>query len=332
MTTKNVLHTGASKCYDEQGRETNCRATGQDAAVQAGIPWPDHRFEAIGDELVRDRLTGLFWTRNSGLTEFPLDWQDSLAFIRSMNTERRLGRDDWRLPNRREMRSLVDHSTSRPALPQPNPFLDINLGWYWTSTTAARNSNYAWYVHFEGGRMFYGRKTEFYWLWPVAGKSNVVPRTGETSCGKEAGLLTGRDGGIRSGVTWPEPRFITWTDKVFDRLTNLTWYLGMDSQNPHSWSEALAEVRSLAEKTGESWRMPNINELESLVDASRHDPALPADYPLQSQLDGYWSSTTSGYAPDWAYVLYLDRGAVGVGFKRNNNFYLWPVTTEKIQQ
>jgi hypothetical protein len=326
---KHVLNTGASKCFDQHGREINCLASGQDAAVQSGIPWPDPRFEAVDDLIIEDHLTGLLWTKNSGLNDFPLDWQDSQAFIRSMNTELRFGRDDWRLPNRREMRSLIDHSTCLPALPNINPFTDINLGWYWTSTSSARNSNYAWYVHLEGGRMFYGRKTEFYWFWPVAGTSNVLPRTGEIACLDEAPLLTGRDGCLRMGVIWPEPRFIIRTDNVLDRLTGLTWYLNIGSQNPLSWTEALAAVRALAKKTGVSWRLPTINELESLVDASQHDPALPADHPFLSLQNGYWSSTTSGYAPDWAFVLYLQRGAVGVGFKRNRDFHLWPVMTEQ---
>jgi hypothetical protein len=76
---------------------------------------------------------------------------------------------------------------------------------------------------------------------------------------------------------------------------------------------------------GCKWRLPNINELESLVDASAHTPALPLDHPFTGLNDGYWSSTTSFFEPDWAYVLYLNKGAVGVGFKPGAEFYVWPV-------
>jgi hypothetical protein len=38
--------------------------------------------------------------------------------------------------------------------------------------------------------------------------------------------------------------------------------------------------------------------------------------------DGYWSSTTSTYEPDWAWALYLDKGAIGVGQKRGKHFHV----------
>jgi hypothetical protein len=71
--------------------------------------------------------------------------------------------------------------------------------------------------------------------------------------------------------------------------------------------------------------MPSINELESLVDASTHTPALPLDQPFFDIAEAYWSSTTSVFETDWAYVLYLKKGAVGVGYKKNSDFALWPV-------
>ena len=80
-----------------------------------------------------------------------------------------------------------------------------------------------------------------------------------------------------------------------------------------------------AAKKQQPWRMPTINELESLVDASECDPALPLEHPFLIRQQGYWSSTTSGFEKDWAYVLYMDKGAVGVGFKKTREFHLWPV-------
>lgn len=43
-------------------------------------------------------------------------WQESLDFIAGMNAEQYQGHGDWRLPNRRELRSLISHQTRRPAL------------------------------------------------------------------------------------------------------------------------------------------------------------------------------------------------------------------------
>jgi len=41
--------------------------------------------------------------------------------------------------------------------------------------------------------------------------------------------------------------------------------------------------------------------------------------------DTYWSSTTNFFATDWAWALYLEKGAVGVGYKKETNFFVWPV-------
>jgi hypothetical protein len=94
-----------------------------------------------------------------------------------------------------------------------------------------------------------------------------------------------------------------------------------------SWSEALASVRelNLRLRPFRAWRLPGITELESLLDARRCDPSLPARHPFIEPGEGYWSSTTSSYETDWAMVLHLGRGAIGVGVKREPRYLLWPV-------
>ncbi len=92
-----------------------------------------------------------------------------------------------------------------------------------------------------------------------------------------------------------------------------------------TWGEALAAAAALARQSGQPWRLPTINELESLVDASYHAPALPRHHPFRNVQEAYWSGSTSFFEPDWAYVLYMHKGAVGVGYKKNQDFAVWPV-------
>ncbi len=95
------------------------------------------------------------------------------------------------------------------------------------------------------------------------------------------------------------------------------------------WSNALRAVQQLNEKQPYAgWRLPNINELESLVDCRMYAPALPVDAVFTNLHDSYWSSTTSVYEPDWAWALYLDKGAVGVGQKSGAYFHVWAVRSE----
>jgi hypothetical protein len=56
-----------------------------------------------------------------------------------------------------------------------------------------------------------------------------------------------------------------------------------------------------------------------------HSPALPEGHPFTHVREGYWSSTTSMFESDWAWALYLTKGAVGVGQKRGAHFSVWAV-------
>lgn len=330
---RGFLQTGQVCCYDTDGREIDCAGTGQDGELQIGAAWPAPRFTAE-KELVTDQLTSLIWPRNANLTEFPLSWQEALDYVREMNERDDFGFSDWRLPNRRELRSLISYQTRRPALPADHPFANVILNWYWTSTTAAIHPAYAWYVHMDGARMFYGKKDQYCLVWPVRGRSSLLPDTGQKGCfdaggGKVECPDAVQDGARSTGLEWPEERFAPNGIGVLDRLTGLEWHaVATLANDPVSWPEAFALVRKLNEETDQAarpWRVPTINELESLVDCAFHSPALPGSHPFTRVQDVYWSSTTSYYEPDWSWALYLVKGALGVGVKKNRTFYVWPV-------
>jgi len=326
---RNIIRTGLEKCYDLRGREMPCPGSGQDASIKIGQAWPDPRFNLVDRDLAKDELTGLIWTRKANFFDFPLTWDEALEEIRAMNRQTFSGQDDWRLPNRREMRSIISHGHIKPALPPGHPFIDVFIGWYWTSTTSAMAPAYAWYVHLEGARMFYGGKNQRYLAWPVCGKSRHIALTGQQDCFDNSGQEiscrgTGQDPELNKGQLWPEPRFSMKGNEVLDNLTGLVWHdPGRMETKAVNWEQALEIVQDL--EGPKNWRLPNINELESLVDASAQSPALPVDHPFSGLRDGYWSSTTSFFEPDWAYVLYLNKGAVGVGFKPGPEFFVWPV-------
>ncbi len=329
-----ILHTGQTRCYDGSGREIACQGSGQDGEFLRGAPWPAVRFTGQGD-VVRDHLTGLTWTVTANLGGFPCTWPEAFAHIEALNREHYGGYEDWRLPNRNELRSLMSYQAKKPALPQGHPFVDVFLGWYWTSTTAVIAPAYAWAVHLEGARMFYGGKEQAYLFWPVRGRGNgLLPQTGQRRCYDARGRViegagSGHDGDLRLGVPWPEPRFTIAGEVVCDGLTSLFWARHADlGSGPVSWLRALELVaawNARRDDQGILWRLPTINELASLVDCDAHTPALPWNHPFTGLQPGYWSATTSNFETDWAWVLYLDKGACGVGFKPGASFFVWPV-------
>jgi len=329
--------TGQRYCYSEAGEKVDCRDSGQDADIRAGVAWPRDRFVSHGNDQIVDRLTGLTWSADANPCEYPVMWVEALEAILHLNKDSYLGANDWRMPNRRELRSLVSYQSARPALPAGHPFHNVFPGWYWSSTSYAGNPAHAWYVHMDGARMFYGGKDQSFLLWPVRGQGNgLLARTGQQHCFSPAGGVMNcagqQDGARQDGRAWPQPRFMTQQQGVVDRLTGLVWRSHADlTEQAVSWEEALQAVAELnRHEDAVHWYLPNINELESLTDCSRADPALPGDSPFVSVQSAYWSSTTSAYETDWAWVLYLDKGAVGVGQKRGRYFHVWAVSQLRV--
>ncbi|RUM41609.1 MAG: DUF1566 domain-containing protein [Desulfobulbus sp.] len=334
--SQHILNTGQKYCFDAAGRRVPCEGSGQDAEFQTGLPWPHLRF--IDEKnTVYDTLTGLTWSQDANPGEFPCTWPEALEAIRNLNSDLYCGYRDWRLPNRRELRSLMDYQARKPALPDGHPFSNIFIHWYWSSTTAALHPGYAWYVHLEGARMFYGKKSQEALFWPVRGSGNgLLAATGQDRCCDRDGKSipcqgSGQDGEFRTGTAWPSPRFsVISENQVLDHLTGLIWiqHTGLNFGQV-SWQQALDTVKNLNKSLPGNWRLPTINELESLVAANAHSPALPENHPFTNLQEGYWSSTTSYFETDWAWVLYMEKGACGVGYKPDATFFVWPVTDFK---
>jgi hypothetical protein len=294
------LETDQDTCYDTLGKQVDCQGSGHDAGnKRSGETALANRFKVMGDS-VQDTLWGLVWKKHAGLSEFPLSWPEALRFVEELNNSPNPLGNAWRLPNRRELFSLVSHQQVNPSLPKSHPFSDVFNGYYWTGTTCARLPDQAWYVHMGGGRVYRGMKHGSYMVWPVSGQ--ILPAE------------VGQD------------RFSTIHDIYSDRHTNRHWYAGgclLDG--PCSWQEALHVIRRInyESKNGyNDWRLPNIRELESLVDDSRHSPAFTPGFSIAiKQIIGFWSSTTSMYEPRYAWVLYSTDGAIGVGFKAQAEFH-----------
>ena len=121
--------------------------------------------------------------------------------------------------------------------------------------------------------------------------------------GQSASYASGDDAAAQGGVAWPAVRFTDNADgTVTDNLTGMVWLKSAGSLAPTTWAAALAAANQLASgacglsdgSAAGKWRMPNVNELESLVDVSRSSPAISAGHPFTniSLTAAYWSSTT----------------------------------------
>lgn len=141
-------------CMDESGNYRECSGTGEDYEYEAGVEWPYPRFEAAPGGY-RDRLTGLIWQANTH--NGPMKWEDALKFCNDLivaDLETFSIYDDWRLPNIRELQSLINYGRSDPALPMPHPFvMYAGASFWWSSTTNDWTKDEAWYVRFGDGKV-----------------------------------------------------------------------------------------------------------------------------------------------------------------------------------
>ncbi len=292
------------------------------------------RFIVAGDQ-VHDTRSGMIWMKDAGISEFPLSWAEAFEFIEQMNRNEQFGHTDWKLPNRRELMSLISYDSINPALPEGHPFKNVFNGYYWTSTTCRRLPDQAWYIHLGGARVFKGMKHGSYMVWPVrsAGPARIF-QTGQTSCYDAAGQKmacdhSGQDGQFQTGICWPSPRFTGDGYTAVDRLTGLAWSKDADlTRKPVDWQTAVRKIEAMnrdARYGHADWRLPHIRELESLVDLNADSPALPAGAPFANVRQFYWSATTSRYDRTYAWALYTIDGIIGVGYKTNPEFFVWPV-------
>jgi hypothetical protein len=161
-----VYQTDQIRCYDGRRREIDCAGTGQDGDIRAGHPWPKPRFEEK-NAVVKDILSGLMWTKNATPAEFPQTWGEAFEYVNRMNASCSHGYDDWRLPNIRELESLVVLDQHSPALPESHPFQNVGQG-YWSSTTSVYDTSFAWVLYSDDGNVGVGfKKKADFGVWPV---------------------------------------------------------------------------------------------------------------------------------------------------------------------
>jgi len=137
--------TGQTKCYDYQQNEVPCDSTdfpGQDGFYQASCP-SEGRFVDHGDGTVTDTCTGLMWQKDTALGMY--NWQIALLDCEGLTLA---GHTDWRLPNLRELLSIVDYGRVDPAI---DPVFAALTDWYWSSSTYVNVPGLAWCVYFSDG-------------------------------------------------------------------------------------------------------------------------------------------------------------------------------------
>jgi arylsulfatase A-like enzyme len=311
-----VADTNQQTCYDEIGAEISCPARseafyGQDAQYMNNPPV----FVDNGYGTVSDRITGLIWQQSPDSNQDSrIDADDKLSFTQAQTYCDNLilaGSSDWRLPEIKQLYSLIDFSGVDPSAYEGTdtsglvPFIDTDYFDFGYGDTGS------------GERIIDAQYASNTLYVSTTGNAGVETLFGVNFAdGRIKGYPLSRQGQdstfyvmcTRGNEDYGRNEFVANDDgTVTDRATDLMWALD-DSMTGLNWDEALAWIEQLnkANHLGYSdWKLPNAKELHSLLDYGRSpdtsdsaalDPefnatgivneAGEADYPA------YWTSTT----------------------------------------
>ena len=164
--------TGQTTCHDSAGSTIGCGGTGQDGDILAGAALS---YTDIGDGTITDNNTGLMWEKKSDDDtihdkDTNYTWANAFAVhIAGLNAISFGGHSDWRLPNVKELQSIVNYETFNPSVS-----VEFNTGCtagstvlsgsctaasgYWTSLSYVNFPASAWNVYFNDGDVYAGNK------------------------------------------------------------------------------------------------------------------------------------------------------------------------------
>ncbi|MEN6583941.1 MAG: DUF1566 domain-containing protein [Armatimonadota bacterium] len=250
-----------------------------------GIELPDSAGWGDGLRMVIDHNTGLVWEVKSPEAghvndmERACSWSDAReAYPKSLNDANYGGFNDWRLPNKNELRTIMDYSRTTPAM-DTRYFANCPVGFYWSADTYQMQPYFGWAIYNGfGSGIAISKASERYVL---AVRGGYDQRFGEID----------------------DSRFVDNADgTVTDTVSGLMWQQG---ENPRAnLAEALKACEDMSLAGYTDWRLPNIKELNTILNLDYtggwwyYKRFFPADG-LQPPLLHYFSSTTFEQTYAW---------------------------------
>ncbi len=293
-----LTDTGQNKLYDLDGKviEENEGLIGQDANYQ-GI---EQSFNDNGDGTVTDNVTGLMWQ------QVPIDetfnFEEANEYASSLELA---GYDDWRVPTVKELFNLSNFATGWPYIDENYFELAASTGGGGGSVSKAGQfwtSNY-----YEVGTTHGGADSAF-GVNHATGHIKAYPADTPNQMGKYVRVVRGED--------TTNNNFIDNDDgTITDVATNLMW-MQDDNGSGVEWSDALDYCETLEHENYSDWRLPDVKQLQSIVDYSGVYPAIDENYFDFTELAEnenyyYWTSTSAYFSEsesDYVYAWYVAFG------------------------
>ena len=240
-------------------------------------------------DVVADRVTGLMWQRN--LEDKLVTLPEARAQCEQVSLA---GHDDWRLPSRVDLVSIIDLSRTEPAI-NVTAFPATPSNWFWSSSSVGEDPQAGWYVY-------------FYFGYP---KTDLASNQFSVRCvrGPATALAPGAHYDIQA-------------ETVRDLGTGLVWQRAIPDET-FVFDAARAHCADLTLDGKKGWRVPSLVELLTLIDESATEPPLidRAAFP-NTPSEPFWSSSYFGGVPGMSWQVYFDHG---------NGLYGLPIASFRVR-
>ena len=231
------------------------------------------------NEVVVDSLTGLMWQR---MYASGREWSAAVTYCEDLDYG---GHDDWRLPSELELLSIVDNGTINPSTDtlafRGTP--SGSFGRFWTSIQQPATEGGARYVGFTYGQCSYWGQSRGCYVRCVRGGHQGSPE------GTFDPFLT---------VGTVEPT-------VIHKTTGLEWQKTFETGM--TWQQSMAYCENLDYAGHTDWRLPNVKELQSLINVETISPC--SDFPEMPSVF-FWSSSTNVYDTVQGWAVAFSSAAV----------------------
>ena len=256
------------------------------------LPHPQN-YTDLGNGAVRDNVTCLVWEKANPATQGT--WQASSDRCAALGTSSYAGFNDWRLPTRMEMASLMDQTLGRTAYASP-PFTTTSgayaTGSYWWETIQGINgANLAW---------GYGANGMTSNAYSLAGTNFAARCVRGNGTGEAPNAL----------AVEPANHYTVVNGETTDNYTGLVWQSGF-SPTLMAWADAPAYCTSLSLNGHTGFRVPTLGELSSTVNEARVGNAVVLSaFPgtpngCKDPKYWYWAAESQSVTADWG-LSYCD--------------------------
>ena len=288
---------------------------GQDAQYTGNQP----SYTDNGDGTVTDNVTGLMWAKTPDLDgDGDIDVADKRTYgeaVAGAETFDLAGYDDWRLPTIKEQYSLILFSGVDPSGYQGTttdglvPFIDTDYFEFGYGDTEAGeriiDAQFASTSMYVDGELLFGVNLAD---GRIKGYGLMMP----FGPGEKTFYVMYVRGNAAYGVN----EFVDNGDStISDKATGLVW-AQYDSRTGMSWEEALSYAENLELAGHSDWRLPNVKELQSIVDYTR-SPGTTNSAAIDPLFDCTQITNEAGeddYGFYWSSTTHANWSAVAGGF------------------